>query len=115
MARHAAVDLALVFYVPPVQPDPDRLPAERQRRLWDELRGAGLTLRDGPDVEARLAELRLLYEPFVNALAGYFLFALPAVLPEQTTVDNWQTTAWARRAPGIGRLARPAGRDDHFD
>jgi hypothetical protein len=115
MARHAAVDLGLVFRVPPLPPDPDRLPAERLRQLSAELRAAGLTLREGPAVEARLAELRLLYEPFVNALARYFLFVLPPILPDKPPVDNWQTSAWARRAPGIGSLPGVSPGDDHFD
>jgi hypothetical protein len=45
-----------------------------------------------------------MYEPFVNALSRHFLFALPPFAPDQPPVDNWQRTAWARRAPGIGQL-----------
>jgi hypothetical protein len=115
MARHAAVDLGLVFNVPPVAPEPDRLSPERRQQLWAELRTAGLALNDDPAVEARLAELRLLYEPFVNALARYFLFPLPPIVPDRPPVDNWQTSAWARRAPGIDRLRGRAAGDEHFD
>jgi hypothetical protein len=115
MARHAAVDLALTFRTPPVAPVPDRLPAEGLARLRDELGGAGVVMPDGPAVEARLAELRAMYEPFVNALARHLLFALPAFVPDKPAVDNWQTSAWTRRTPGIGSLpGRPDG-DDHFD
>lgn len=113
MARHAAVDLALVFRTPPVLPDPDRLPADRLGQLRELLREAGLELRRGPAADAKLAELRGMYEPFVNGLAGHFLLPLPEVLPDKATVDNWQTSAWMRRAPGIGSL--PAAADDHFD
>jgi hypothetical protein len=111
MARHAAVDLALVFKKPPVPPQPDRLPADRQAALWQLLQEAGLPLRDAEAVQARLTELRGTYEPFVNALAQLFLFALPPLLPEKPPVDNWQTSAWMRRIPGIGKLPG----DDHFD
>src|SRR5207237_5316004 len=77
MARHAAVDLALVFRTPPRPPEPDRLLPERWDRLRELLRTAGVATDDGEGAERRLAEMRRLYEPFVNALAGYFLFALP--------------------------------------
>jgi hypothetical protein len=112
MARHAAVDLALVFRTPPRAPDPDRLPGPAFQRLLEALKGAGVEVREGEAVAARLAELRGMYEPFVQALAGYFLLAVPPFLPAKPAVDNWQTSAWMRRAPGIGSL--PAG-DDHFD
>jgi hypothetical protein len=114
MARHAVVDLALVFKTAPRPSDSDRLPEDQRARLQELLRKAGWTLRDGPASDARLAQLRALYEPFVRALADHLLFALPPVLSEKAPVDNWQTTAWARRAPGIGRLPG-AEADEHFD
>jgi hypothetical protein len=114
MARHAAVDLALVFKRPPIAPDPDRLPAEQLRQLRTQLADAGLPLRDGPAVDAKLAELRAMYEPFVNALAQHFLFALPPILPDKAVVDNWQTSAWTRRTPGIGSLPVVHEGDEHF-
>jgi hypothetical protein len=115
MARHAAVDLALVFRTPPRPPEADRLPEAGLARLHESLRGAGLKLRDGPAVAQALAELRALYEPFVNALAGYFLFELPPFQPEKPPVDNWQTTAWTRRSPGLGGLPAAGADGDHFD
>src|SRR5262249_21117947 len=115
MARHAAVDLALVFKTPPHNPDPDRLAEGRCMLLKKTLRDAGLELAEGEATVRHLAELRAMYEPFVNALAEFLLLALPAILPEKATVDNWQTTAWARRAPGIGQLTLPPGVDEHFD
>jgi hypothetical protein len=114
MARHAVVDLALVFRRPPQKLEPDRLPADRLVELRGQLCAAGMVLRDGPAVDARLTELRAMYEPFVNALARHFLFTLPPVLPEKSTVDNWQTSAWTRRTPGIGGLPVADG-DEHFD
>jgi hypothetical protein len=111
MARHAAVDLAMVFQTPPVPPEADRLPASGLGQLNESLRGAGLEWRDAN----ALADLRKLYEPFVSALAAYFQFALPPFLPAKPPVDNWQTSAWMRRSPGLGRLAGPAAEDEHFD
>jgi Ion channel len=115
MARHAIVDLALVFKTPPLAPDPDRLPGERSLRLRELLREAGLALREGEAIDARLAELRAMYEPYVNALAKFFLFTLPPVLSDKAAVDNWQTSAWMRRTPGIGKLPSLDVVDRHFD
>jgi hypothetical protein len=111
-ARHAAVDLALTFRTPPRQ-QPERLPGETLQQLRAALRAAGLPLREGAAVDAKLAELRGLYEPFVAALADYLRFALPPVWPDKPPVDNWQTSAWMRRAAGFGEL--PAAGDDHAD
>jgi hypothetical protein len=115
MARHAVVDLALVFKTPPHTPDPDRLPDGRCVQLKQQLLDAGIKWEDGPKIVPRYRELRDMYEPFVAALADYLLLALPPIFPEKGNVDNWQTTAWARRAPGIGKLVQPEPTDDHFD
>src|SRR5262249_35872618 len=58
MARHAAVDLALVFKPPPRPAEPDRLPAEQQTQLRQLLREAGLEMREGRLADTKLAELR---------------------------------------------------------
>jgi hypothetical protein len=115
MARHAAVDLALVFRTPPRPPAADRLPPERLTLLRRLLHEAGLTLRDGPTAEAKLTRLRALYEPFLASLADHFHLLLPAIFPEQPGVDNWQTSAWTRRSPGLSDLHAPDPADDHFD
>jgi hypothetical protein len=107
------VDLALVFKTPPAAPEADRLPEDQLLQLRALIRGAGVAVHEGP-AAAKLAELRGLYEPFVHALARNFQFALPPVLPDKLGVDNWQTSAWTRRTPGIGKLPAPDG-DDHFD
>jgi hypothetical protein len=115
MARHAAVDLALVFDTPPQPAEPERLPPEAWRRLREQLRAAGMEVREGPAVESKLAELRGMYEPFVNALAHFFHFALPPLFTEKTAVDNWQTSAWTRRTSGLRRLPVLNEGDEHFD
>ena len=114
MARHAAVDLALVFDTQPHPVEPDRLPPDAWQRLCDMLRASGLELRQGPAVEAKLAELRGMYEPFVNALARFFHFQLPLLFSEKVSVDNWQTSAWMRRTADFRRLPISDG-DEHFD
>jgi hypothetical protein len=113
MARHALVDLALVFQVPPTAPEQDRLPIDKLRQLQQQLQEAGLEVQTAPGNDAKLAELRALYEPFAHALARHFLLRMPPMVADQT-VDNWQTSAWTRRTPGIGKLAATDPRDEHF-
>jgi hypothetical protein len=115
MARHAAVDMALVFDTPPLPPEPNRLSHAKLARLCESLRAAGLTMRDEAAVEATLAELRNLYEPFINALAMFFQFALPPFQPEKPPVDNWQTSPWTPRSPSLGGLPTAGAGNEHFD
>jgi hypothetical protein len=112
MARHACVDLCLVFWLPPRN-------LETPRLTDDEAAALLVLTSEGSGVHesqvGHLKELRVLYEPFLAALSEYFCFRLPRFLPEQKKPDNWQTTAWTERAPGITELpnrAMPGG--DHF-
>jgi hypothetical protein len=114
MARHAAVDLGLGFQIPPAPPVSDRLPAVKLARLQETLRGAGMHLCDGPGVAHALAELRSLYEPFVNALADRFQFALPDFTPPAAPVDNWQTSPRMQRSPPLGKLPAAGSVDDEI-
>ena len=114
IARHAAVDLTLIFKVTPVPPDPDRLPRSSLEQLRDLLEREGVALPEAACPEGKLAELRSMYEPFLNGLACYFLFRMPGFLPERLTADNWQTSAWMPRTPGIRDLPG-LERGDHFE
>ena len=107
MARHAAVDLGLVFQRLPSPVSPDRLPEADLARLLKSLEEAGMNVRDRAKIGKAIAELRELYEPIVNALAAYFQFDLPAFQPAKPPVDNWQTSPWSPRSPELGSL--PAG------
>ncbi len=94
MARHALIDMAYVFNSAPQAPDPDRLPTETLARLRGLLAGAGAPLCDGAEDDRKLAELRVLYEPYVNSLAQFLMYTLPPWLPDGPTQDNWETSAW---------------------
>ena len=50
----------------------------------------------------------------MNVLTDYLAMPLPPWIHAKDVVDNWQTSAWMRRAPGLGSLPMPEG-DDHFD
>jgi Ion channel len=95
MARHAAIDLGLVFGLPPLSPTADRLPPANFERLRASLTQAGLELANAPAAERALKELRDLYEPFINSLADYFSFELPPFQPAAQPIDNWQTSPLA--------------------
>jgi Ion channel len=113
IARHAAVDLSLVFKIDPVALDQDRLPSEDLSRLRAILQVNGAHYSDSPQAEADLTQLRSMYEPFVNGLARVFLFNLPGFFPERPKADNWQTSAWMPRTPGIRDLPG-VERGEHF-
>jgi hypothetical protein len=115
MARHAAVDLSLIFRVRARGGEvmEDRLGVEKRKALRTALAEAGLELHDESEGAKRLAELRGMYEPFVEALALRFLLTLPPIIPEGEPIDNWQRSP-IRRAPGIGKLPIVEGAEDHF-
>jgi hypothetical protein len=112
MARHACVDLCLVFWLPPVEPSRTRLSADELDSLIKQQGSNGQT---DEDIVRRLSEMRTLYEPFLQTLSNFFCFPLPRYFPDRVAPDNWQTTAWTKRAPGITELARFApDADEHF-
>lgn len=113
MARHVAVDLSQVVLARPVEPPENRLSPDRLRLLRTQLRESGVELAEGGLAENLLTEFRAMYEPFVQALSDRFLMPLPPIVTEDEPVDNWQTSAWMRRARGIGQLRAAEPGDDH--
>jgi hypothetical protein len=105
IARHAVVDLALVFRVPPQEPRRDRLPEAELDKLRSMLADAGLRLHAGEESGRKLTELRSMYEPYVYSLSRRFQLAIPPWMPASARSDNWQTSAWEKRNAGL-----PAGK-----
>jgi hypothetical protein len=93
IGRHAVVDLAQVFNTAP-HDDADRLDDTQLRRLLAALDDIGLSVRDDAATVARLSELRSMYEPYVVALADYFLVSLPPWVRPPNARDNWRTSRW---------------------
>lgn len=56
-----------------------------------------------------------MYEPFLIGLSERLLFALPPILSATEPVDNWQTSPWRRRTPGIGKLPGAEVENEHFE
>ncbi len=109
IARHAVVDLAIVFYSPPQEPEEDRLSSAELARLRSALTEGGVKLHEGPEADHKLEELRRTYEPYVYSLSKYFRITLPPWIFESSHPDNWQTSAWE---PPSGRSGRHEAR--HF-
>ncbi|MBZ5704561.1 MAG: potassium channel family protein [Acidobacteriia bacterium] len=117
MARHAAVDLAQVVnarYDPHAE---NRLTNEEFEQLRQALAASGLTLRQDDDADQKLAKLRSMYEPYVQAIGRNMLITLPPWIPSEKKRDNWQGGPWDKiiQAKGLGELGKPARvRDEHF-
>ena len=119
MARHAAVDLAQVVNAEYSPHNADRLPAADLIRLRVDLAKHGVTLNDGADsngadVPDRLAELRLLYEPYLHSISGRLLMTLPPWIPTEHKKDNWQSSPWDRAIQAQALESPKRAADDHF-
>jgi hypothetical protein len=96
MARHALVDLAQTFSLPPKNNAPNRLPPQRYDELFNILCQSGVSVcRDGASYE-RLQDLRNLYEGYAEALSAYLRMPLPPWIASQPHKDNWLTVAKVR-------------------
>ncbi len=93
MARHAVVDMSLVFRQPPCPPEPDRLPTTELEKLRKALAAVGHVLPEGQSINDRLHNLRQTYEPYLNALGKFLLMPLPQWLPGEPAKDNWERIA----------------------
>jgi hypothetical protein len=114
MARHAVVDLAQVVNAEYSPHDAVRLSAEDLARLRAELAQRGVTLSNAADAPHRLAELQILYEPYIHALGRRLLMTLPPWFHADRKKDNWQGGPWDRaiQARALEHPGRPV--DDHF-
>lgn len=89
MARHAAVDLSQVIGVIP-DPTMFRPFAEEQlSALFSLLEERGLRF-DHQRCTSDLRKRRKEYEPFVAPLAAWLMMSLPALMPEEAALDDWQ-------------------------
>ncbi|HVO79660.1 MAG TPA: potassium channel family protein [Terriglobales bacterium] len=117
MARHAAVDLAQVVNARYDSHAHNRLSQEELDGLRKTLATSGLRLHNDPAADQKLAKLRSMYEPYVQAIARNLLITLPPFMPSEKKRDNWQGGPWDKiiQAKGLGetRTLRRV-RDEHF-
>lgn len=115
IARHAVVDLSQIFDMPPTPPVVDRLPTEDFLRLRRVLASYNIDFRHAEGDGARLAELRRMYEPYVNSLSQQLLMQLPPWVIIAKKNDNWQTSAFERKAAGTDHASAAALREARED
>ena len=125
IARHALVDLVLVFKLKEQkiweeQLKIDRLPVDDFRRLCGLLAKTDIELCGDPASEERLRAIRALYEPYAHALSEYLGMPLAAWIAEPKTTDQWskveglRSVALRPRRPGADAPATfTHPHDDH--
>ncbi len=91
IARHAAVDLTQVFRVP-ADYAANRLARGDLDALRAQLERVGLVPARSPEADAKLDELRQMYEPFIAALAASLLMPAAPWWRAQPMRDNWQSS-----------------------
>ena len=112
MARHAMVDITQSFVPRYPGPSPGRLPHEEFEHLMEHLEHSHLRTSAPPHFERRLADLRLQYEPYAQALSSNLLMELPPFLHRTPRRDNWSGAPWDK----VLGTATPTTiwNDDHF-
>ncbi|HTX13919.1 MAG TPA: potassium channel family protein [Candidatus Baltobacteraceae bacterium] len=113
ICRHTVVDLAQLFNAVPRPVTIDRLPPAELERMQAMLSQAGLKLSGGEAAAKKLAKLRDMYEPYVEALSRFFYMDLPPWIVAREIADNWKTSAWGRIS-GFTVASRQEP-DDHSD
>jgi hypothetical protein len=118
MARHAVVDLAQVVNAHYDPNAPERLTPEDLAELREQLSQKGLRLRQDGEADQKLADLRALYEPYVEGIARNLFIPLPPWIRHDPIKDNWRSGPWDRliQAQALGKISREhrGTFDEHF-
>ena len=114
MARHAVVDLSIIFDAPPCEPDEDRLPPVDLDQLKIFLADFGFHPSRGTDEDQKLKDLRYMYEPYLYSLAKYLCLAMPPWIPGKGQLDNWRTNPWGTITSSPEKVHRDQHRHRHF-
>jgi len=117
MARHAVVDLAQVVNAHYDPSSPDRLSDSDLAEIRTQLARKGLKLREGPEADQKIGQLRTLYEPYAQGIARNLFIELPPWIRHDPIKDNWRSGPWDRiiQAQALGRISHPSGGvDEHF-
>lgn len=114
MARHAAVDLAQVINTQYNPHASDRLSEEEREQMRKALAAAGVRLRQDAASLDKLAHMRSLYEPYLEAMSRNLQITLPPWIHQEKHKDNWQGGPWDRaiQAKGLGEKVHVT--DEHF-
>jgi Ion channel len=101
-ARHALIDLSTIFVRKLNDTSYDRLSPEKLAELREIIAAVGIKLQ-GEEADRRLAELRRIYEPYLHALASYFLMDVPPWVTEEKGGPTWYSSARS----GMHRRQKP--------
>jgi len=112
MARHAVVDLSLVFLPVLRESHHSRLSPDALAELRTYLAAAGLKLREGAEADEQLRTLRQMYEPHVIALGRHLHMSVPPWIPASGRKDNWQARVWVTEHAKTGRKPTAEERDE---
>ena len=113
MARHACVDLCLVFRAAPRDPMPERLTPIEMERAYSR-RSAGHHDLNNEQTDRLRSIPRVLYEPFLQCCRNIFGFQSPRFFPDRSRgqLANYRLDA---RVPRNHRMPRRfLMLDDHF-
>jgi hypothetical protein len=114
IARHAVVDLAEVLRVPASQPAKDRLPPKEVIQVRNLLIECRASSKCGESGDKKLAELREMYEPYLNGLSLRLLMPLPSWGVGHHFVENWKRSAWGKISSGSEGPGSSSGESSHF-
>jgi hypothetical protein len=114
IARHAVVDLAEVLRVPASPPGEDRLPPKDVVQVRMLLLECRATNKCGEAGDKKLAELRAMYEPYLNGLSERLLMPLPSWGVGRRFVENWKRSAWGKISSGTAGAPGADGESGHF-
>jgi len=111
MARHALVDITQIFFQNYRPPANSRMSEEQMALLRGAIAAIGGASVSPAAFEDRLAELRILYEPYAQALAEFLLIGLPPWAHLEPRRDNWERGPWDRMLPRTEEALR---HEEHY-
>ena len=115
IARHAVADLSEVLRVPAVPPQVDRLPPEDLAQIRALLIECRASKDCGEMGDAKLLQLRDMYESYLNGLSKRLLMPLPTWGVGQRFEENWKRSAWGKiSGPGGTRSRTRQTESSHF-
>jgi hypothetical protein len=114
IARHAVVDLAEVLRVPASRPAQDRLPPKELAQVRNLLVECRASSKCGESGDKKLAELREMYEPYLNGLSLRLLMPLPSWGVGHRFVENWKRSAWGKISSGPADSGSTSSESSHF-
>lgn len=113
ICRHAVADLAQIFYIDSRMPDVNRLPPEDLPKVRRLVADCGVaTSAELEFGDAKLKELRLLYEPHLDGLSKLLLMSLPSWGVEPP--PHQERTVWGRITSQAPNSRAEEVDTDHF-